>query len=312
MLDQPTTARRVQPCHLGNQTGLGPSRWLSTREDLAAVERSHRRRTPSSTRSTAMEFASVSTAVSRLCSGAAPWLRTRPRDLLRRCPPEHLALGDRSNCPAAARRAGSDGADRAYPCAAGAEDTPSCPMITPSDFVGDPGPREGNCVRRQPSAEHDLRRTPSSPPRTARTVKRFVSATLTILERLDPGGRLDAGRLHVRDHSMTGNAPDLHAFAWIARDQTMLLYVDDVDGFGIIGERSPDEACPFGVSGQHRLLLRRDLLRYRGARRRLLQGVFVAGSVSIACPARRRRMLKTAAPASTGPGRRSAYRPTRL
>src|SRR4051812_10879391 len=42
-------------------------------------------------------------------------------------------------------------------------------------------------------------------------------------------------------NSMTGNAPDLVAFAAVARRHGALLYVDDAHGFGVIGERTPDE-----------------------------------------------------------------------
>ncbi len=50
-------------------------------------------------------------------------------------------------------------------------------------------------------------------------------------------------------NSMTGNAPDLAAFERIAQEYDALLYVDDAHGFGVIGERSPDEPCPYGVKG---------------------------------------------------------------
>jgi 8-amino-7-oxononanoate synthase len=50
-------------------------------------------------------------------------------------------------------------------------------------------------------------------------------------------------------NSMTGNAPDLEAFARIAREHDALLYVDDAHGFGVIGERAPDELCDYGTSG---------------------------------------------------------------
>ncbi len=50
-------------------------------------------------------------------------------------------------------------------------------------------------------------------------------------------------------NSMTGNAPDLARFARIAREHDALLYVDDAHGFGVIGERSPDELCPWGTRG---------------------------------------------------------------
>lgn len=50
-------------------------------------------------------------------------------------------------------------------------------------------------------------------------------------------------------NSMTGNAPDLAAFGRIAQEYDALLYVDDAHGFGVVGERSPDEPCPYGVKG---------------------------------------------------------------
>ena len=50
-------------------------------------------------------------------------------------------------------------------------------------------------------------------------------------------------------NSMTGNAPDLHAFAELAREHGALLYVDDAHGFGVIGERSSAEACDYGARG---------------------------------------------------------------
>ncbi len=50
-------------------------------------------------------------------------------------------------------------------------------------------------------------------------------------------------------NSMTGNAPDVDQFALIAREHDALLYVDDAHGFGVIGERSSDEPCDYGVKG---------------------------------------------------------------
>jgi diguanylate cyclase (GGDEF)-like protein len=50
-------------------------------------------------------------------------------------------------------------------------------------------------------------------------------------------------------NSMTGNAPDLRAFAQVARSHGALLYVDDAHGFGVIGERGPAERCPYGMRG---------------------------------------------------------------
>ncbi|MEO8476608.1 MAG: pyridoxal phosphate-dependent aminotransferase family protein [Actinomycetota bacterium] len=63
----------------------------------------------------------------------------------------------------------------------------------------------------------------------------------------DPG----APRLIAMDgvNSMTGNAPSMAEFARVAREHDALLYVDDAHGFGVIGERSPDELCDYGTKG---------------------------------------------------------------
>jgi 8-amino-7-oxononanoate synthase len=50
-------------------------------------------------------------------------------------------------------------------------------------------------------------------------------------------------------NSMTGNAPDLAAFARLAREYEALLYVDDAHGFGVVGERAKDELCSYGTRG---------------------------------------------------------------
>jgi 8-amino-7-oxononanoate synthase len=50
-------------------------------------------------------------------------------------------------------------------------------------------------------------------------------------------------------NSMTGNLPDLAAFAQVARDHDATLYVDDAHGFGVIGERTPQESTPYGARG---------------------------------------------------------------
>jgi 8-amino-7-oxononanoate synthase len=68
-----------------------------------------------------------------------------------------------------------------------------------------------------------------------------------LLRASDPG----SPRLIALDgvNSMTGNAPDLNAFSRIAGEHGALLYVDDAHGFGVIGERSPDELCGYGTLG---------------------------------------------------------------
>jgi 7-keto-8-aminopelargonate synthetase-like enzyme len=49
-------------------------------------------------------------------------------------------------------------------------------------------------------------------------------------------------------NSMTGNAPDLAAFAALCREYDALLCVDDAHGFGVIGE-SPSADQPYGRRG---------------------------------------------------------------
>jgi 8-amino-7-oxononanoate synthase len=96
-------------------------------------------------------------------------------------------------------------------------------------------------------------------------------------------------------NSMTGNAPDLRAFAQVARSHGALLYVDDAHGFGVIGERSPDELCGYGMRGN-------SLVRHVGETydNLILVGGFSKAYSSllafIACPTELKTMLKVAAP----------------
>ncbi|WP_189893904.1 aminotransferase class I/II-fold pyridoxal phosphate-dependent enzyme [Streptomyces xantholiticus] len=50
-------------------------------------------------------------------------------------------------------------------------------------------------------------------------------------------------------NSMTGNLPDLGELAGVCRDLGATLYIDDAHGFGVIGERGPDETSPYGSRG---------------------------------------------------------------
>jgi 8-amino-7-oxononanoate synthase len=50
-------------------------------------------------------------------------------------------------------------------------------------------------------------------------------------------------------NSMTGNLPDLSVMARVCREYDALLYVDDAHGFGVLGERGPDETSPYGLRG---------------------------------------------------------------
>ena len=96
-------------------------------------------------------------------------------------------------------------------------------------------------------------------------------------------------------NSMTGNAPDLPAFAALAREHDALLYVDDAHGFGVIGERSPDEPCNWGSKGN-------SIVRHFGES---YDNVVLVGGFSksyssllafLALPTRLKNVVKIAAP----------------
>ena len=110
--------------------------------------------------------------------------------------------------------------------------------------VGDPAARGlGHDLPRRARAQDDLRRLPGralarrgGPPlplRGSRTTSTSCCAPSA-----------DRTRLVCMDgvNSMTGNAPDLRAFAEVARRHGALLYVDDAHGFGVIGERAAGRA----------------------------------------------------------------------
>jgi 8-amino-7-oxononanoate synthase len=83
------------------------------------------------------------------------------------------------------------------------------------------------------------------------TLRRFRTGDVGHLAELLAAAPAGRTRLVCMDgvNSMTGNAPDLAAFAAVCREHDALLYIDDAHGFGIIGERRPDETTPYGVRG---------------------------------------------------------------
>ncbi len=128
------------------------------------------------------------------------------------------------------------------------------------------------------------------------SVQRFAHNDPDDLERLlrqSPAGP----RLVCMDgvNSMTGNPPDLAAFVRLAGDHDALLYVDDAHGFGVIGERGPDELCPYGRRGN-------GVVRHLGETYDnliLTAGLSKAYSSLLAfvtCPPSLKRLLKLAAP----------------
>jgi 8-amino-7-oxononanoate synthase len=127
-------------------------------------------------------------------------------------------------------------------------------------------------------------------------VKRFRFEDPDHLDELLRAER-DPTRLICMDgvNSMTGNAPDVRAFAAVAREHGALLYIDDAHGFGVIGERSPDESCHYGSRGN-------SVVRHFGESydHVVLVGGFSKAYSSllafIACPTDVKDLLKVAAP----------------
>ncbi len=96
-------------------------------------------------------------------------------------------------------------------------------------------------------------------------------------------------------NSMTGNPPDLPAFAAVCRKHGALLYVDDAHGFGVIGERGEGITNPYGSRGN-------SIVRHFGESydNLILVGGFSKSYSSllafIACPTAVKDLLKVAAP----------------
>jgi 8-amino-7-oxononanoate synthase len=128
------------------------------------------------------------------------------------------------------------------------------------------------------------------------TIARFRHNDLDQLESLLRADWARPGLIAIDGvNSMTGNAPDLAAFAALAREHDALLYVDDAHGFGVIGERSADETSPYGNRGN-------SIVRHPGE---TYENVVLVGGFSkaysslmafLACPTPIKEMLKTAAP----------------
>jgi 8-amino-7-oxononanoate synthase len=128
------------------------------------------------------------------------------------------------------------------------------------------------------------------------TVHRFRSGDLQQVEELlraaPPGPRLvclDGV------NSMTGDIPDLPGYARLCREYDAILYVDDAHGFGVIGERRPDESSPYGARGNA-------IVRHTGE---TYDNVVLVGGFSkayssllafLAVPTRLKDHLKVAAP----------------
>ncbi len=96
-------------------------------------------------------------------------------------------------------------------------------------------------------------------------------------------------------NSMTGNVPDLGAFASVCRQYDANLYLDDAHGFGLIGERRPGDSAPYGSRGNA-------IVRHAGE---AYDNIILVGGFSkayssllafIAVPTELKQTLKVAAP----------------
>ena len=82
------------------------------------------------------------------------------------------------------------------------------------------------------------------------TIQRFRHNDHEHLEQLLKSSRVTPRLIAIDGvNSMTGNAPDVREMARIAREYDALMYIDDAHGFGVIGERSPEELCDWGLRG---------------------------------------------------------------
>jgi 8-amino-7-oxononanoate synthase len=83
------------------------------------------------------------------------------------------------------------------------------------------------------------------------TVHRFRLDDLERLSDLLRHAPVGAPRVVCVDgvNSMTGNPPDLPPLVRTCREHGALLYIDDAHGFGVLGERHPEETSPYGRRG---------------------------------------------------------------
>jgi 8-amino-7-oxononanoate synthase len=83
------------------------------------------------------------------------------------------------------------------------------------------------------------------------TVQRFAAGDLSDLSEMLRKAPVGVPKVVAMDgvNSMTGNVPDVKAFAALCREYDALLYIDDAHGFGVIGERATNEISPYGIKG---------------------------------------------------------------
>jgi 8-amino-7-oxononanoate synthase len=179
----------------------------------------------------------------------------------------------------------------------GAEDTLLMPTITHIHMSVIPVLAGGGTVFLDARAHKTIYDGCATAQARGATVKRFAHENLDELESLLRSGDWRRPGMICIDgiNSMTGNPPDLVGFAALAREHDVLLYVDDAHGFGVIGERGPDEPTSYGLRGN-------SIVRHLGE---CYDNVILVGGFSkayssllafIACPTAIKQVLKTAAP----------------
>ncbi len=178
----------------------------------------------------------------------------------------------------------------------GAEDTLVLPTITLIHFSVIPVLASGGSVFVDRRAHKTIYEGAELATLRGATLHRFEHEDVDHLERLLRADTASTRLICIDGvNSMTGNAPDLRAFAELARRYDAILYVDDAHGFGVVGERSEDERSPYGTRGN-------SVVRHLGETYDNI--VLVAGlsksysslAAFIACPTDLKRLLKTAAP----------------
>ena len=178
----------------------------------------------------------------------------------------------------------------------GAEDTLLLPTITLIHMSVMPVLAAGGTVFLDGRAHKTIYDGAAAARARGATMARFAHNDLDQLETLLKGDWARPGLICIDGvNSMTGNVPDLHAFATLAREYDAMVYVDDAHGFGVIGERCSDESSPYGARGN-------SIVRHVGE---TYENVVLVGGFSksyssltafIACPTALKELLKTAAP----------------
>jgi 8-amino-7-oxononanoate synthase len=177
----------------------------------------------------------------------------------------------------------------------GAEDVLALPTLTHTHFGVLPALAGEGTLLVDQRAHRTIQEAAALARAAGATVRRFRHNDVEHAERLLQGASPPTVLCIDGVNSMTGNTPDLPAFAALARGHDALLYVDDAHGFGVLGERDGYEPSPLGRSGNA-------IVRFFGESydRVVLTAGFSKAYSSllafVACPAGLKHYLKTMVP----------------